>query len=254
MKKNFFSILITIVIITLSYNLSNAQWSVSFEVMPKLTCAKFVGYDVVPAIFKLNKFTPSVSFGAYLNRQITKNKEVFFGFNYHINNYRSFYYWSDYTADKPWYYKTKSISGTEFHEPQIGFRYSNFNLFKMKNNYLRIGLAYRYLDNLDVLIKTGTIYENSNGGLDTIQLNKLILDNNAFRFSLILEYGKNYKLGRRDRLLLDVGLSVRLSEADSRVRNEMIIANKKYEFTFLRNSSHIGLSLRMTYNRRQKKT
>lgn len=236
----------TIGIITLASNFSNAQWSVSFEVMPKLTYAKFVGNGVAPASYKLNMFTPGISLGATINRQITKNKELFFGFNYHFNNYRAVYM-RDYTVDKRWYYKTRSISGTEFLEPQIGFRFSNFSLFKTKNNYMRIGLAYRYLNYPNILFKFVTIDENLNGGLDTFQHNREIIDNNAFRFSLIFEYGKNYKLGRKDRLLLDVGLSVRLSEADSRVRNEMIIANKKYEFTYLRNSSHIGLSLRMTY-------
>jgi hypothetical protein len=247
-KKSVIGLLLLLLVFSQK---AEAQWSSSFEVMPKLTYAKFVGKGVVPASYKLNKLTPSISFGGYLNRRITKNKEVFFGFNYHFNNYRSVYM-RDYTADKPWYYKSKSISGTAFFEPQIGFRFSNFKLFKTNNNFIKIGLAYNRLINPHTLFLSINTFENFDGGLDTVYVSKMGTPIKANKFSLILEYGKNYKLGRRDRLILDVGLSLRLSEADSRVRNEMIIDNKKYEFTFLRSSSHIGVSFRMTYVGRRK--
>lgn len=219
---------------------------ISIETTPNLVFSNYNGAGIIPNGFFLKKYNPSFSGGISFFYSL-KSFRIHLGYNYFVNNYRSVYY-RDTESNKNSF--NRNTLQTSFFEPKISLNY-NFNVYRVKYLFVEFGMGLSISNSIYWGVNSEIISTNSYGIQDTVSMTTTIEPlQKVSPIKLYFAIGKNFPLlkNKTERLNLNVSLSYRYSQNEEKITRSYFDSGKYYNFYHFRNSSHIGLSLRLLYN------
>lgn len=219
---------------------------ISLETTPSLVFSKYNGEGIIPNGFFLKRYNPSFSGGISFFYSL-KSFRIYLGYNYFINNYRSVYY-RDTESNKNSF--NRNTLQTSFFEPKISLNY-NFNVYRVKNIFVELGVGLSISKSAYLGFKSTKTGLNAYGIQDTVLMTTTIEPlKKVSPIKLNFALGKCFPLlkNKTERLNLNISISYRYSQNEEKITRTYFDSGKYYNFSYFRNSSHIGLSFRLMYN------
>jgi hypothetical protein len=219
-------------------NICFSQKTISVEVTPNIVYSSIKGSGNIPQGFFINRANPSINFGVSIAQTFHKHFSVILGFNYFMNRYKSKFY-TDYEKNKIPFFR--DFLQTSFFEPKLLFRCSyDFNaknrLFIETGLGLSISKSPSFSINQIYLTNSDTIYSK-------INVTPL---NNASYLKLYFSIGKTFY--NTQKLNGELLFTYRHSANEEVINRTLIRGVDSYNFSYFRNSSYLGITLKVNYS------
>ena len=219
---------------------TQAQSGFVIDIIPNGTYTRLLPNGLVPAGFSVKTLTPSIALGLGYSQRFTSHLSASLSIYYEFNNHSSRLY-TDYPPLMRREKTLAQITGKSGELPLLLFTYKGFNKKKLNNAYARVGFSYKYL-NPSFMKVVSRYYKQQ----DTIIWLRTYNSRPASRIAMHFEVGKVYSLAKR--INLDIGIRIKLGQADQEVAHEILIYRKNYNFTTLLSPSYIGICCRLNLN------
>mgnify|MGYP000070354641 FL=1 len=228
-------------------SLINAQHMLVSEITPRLSTTSMMNGGTMPANLKIQKHTPSATFGLHYQRSITSEilpsykAKLGIGLLYYIDNYKSIFQF-DYSPNQK--QQKESVFKRQYSRatPTI-----TVGLSRINSPYeFNARIAYDYMDFFHTETTFETQYGNVLGGYDTLIMVINSLDNSSTKWHFQLEFARQLFNNERN-VGANVGVVLYLNGIS--VKNDNLITwnGNLYKFTSHYKSCGIGLNLKFKF-------